>query len=96
MKEKVVRSLPGVPMLLALLAAALVCGWLALSGIAGKHIVMVIVGALGVLVALSMMGGLYMVEPNQAAVLSLFGKYIGTVKDNGLRWNCLLYTSRCV
>ncbi len=96
MKEKVVRSLPGVPMLLALLAAALVCGWLALSGIAGKHIVMVIVGALGVLVALSMMGGLYMVEPNQAAVLSLFGKYIGTVKDNGLRWNNIFFAKRKV
>jgi len=41
---------------------------------------------IGVL-ALFAMIGLYKVEPNQAAVLSLFGKYIGTVKDNGLRWN---------
>ena len=35
----------------------------------------------------SALGGFYMVEPNQAAVLSLFGKYVGTVKDQGLRWN---------
>lgn len=96
MKEKVIRSLPGVPMLLALLAAALVFGWLAFSGMTGKQLVMVIVGALGVLVSLLMMAGLYMVEPNQAAVLSLFGKYVGTVKDNGLRWNNIFFAKRKV
>ncbi|MGH8078685.1 MAG: SPFH domain-containing protein, partial [Lysobacter sp.] len=40
--------------------------------------------------------GLYMVEPNQAAVLSLFGKYVGTVKDNGLRWNNPFFSKRKV
>jgi hypothetical protein len=38
----------------------------------------------------------YMVEPNQAAVLSLFGKYVGTVKDNGLRWNNPFFAKRKV
>ena len=28
--------------------------------------------------------GLYKVEPNQSAVLSLFGKYVGTVRTPGL------------
>jgi regulator of protease activity HflC (stomatin/prohibitin superfamily) len=37
-----------------------------------------------------------MVEPNQAAVLSLFGRYVGTVKDNGLRWNNPFYSKRKV
>src|SRR3546814_9077859 len=50
-------------------------GWLILGS------VLVSVAALLTLI------GLYMVEPNQAAVVSLFGKYVGTVKDNGLRWN---------
>jgi regulator of protease activity HflC (stomatin/prohibitin superfamily) len=40
--------------------------------------------------------GLYTVQPNQAAVLSLFGKYVGTVKDNGLRWNNPFYAKRKV
>ncbi|WP_425497879.1 SPFH domain-containing protein [Lysobacter arvi] len=40
--------------------------------------------------------GLYMVEPNQAAVLSLFGKYVGTVKENGLRWNNPFYAKKKV
>jgi regulator of protease activity HflC (stomatin/prohibitin superfamily) len=38
--------------------------------------------------------GFYMVEPNQAAVLGLFGKYIGTVKDSGLRWNNPFFSKR--
>src|SRR3546814_13692445 len=37
-----------------------------------------------------------MVEPNQAAVVSLFGKYVGTVKDNGLRWNNPFFGKRKV
>ncbi len=30
--------------------------------------------------------GFFMVNPNEARVLQLFGKYIGTVKEEGLRW----------
>jgi regulator of protease activity HflC (stomatin/prohibitin superfamily) len=30
--------------------------------------------------------GFFMVNPNEAKVLQLFGKYIGTAKDPGLRW----------
>jgi len=48
------------------------------------------------LVVLVMFAGYYMVEPNQAAVLTLFGKYIGTVRDQGLRFNNPFYTARKV
>ena len=48
------------------------------------------------LVAFVCLFGLYMVEPNQAAVISLFGKYVGTVKDNGLRWNNPFYSKKKV
>lgn len=30
--------------------------------------------------------GFFMVQPNQAKVLTMFGRYVGTVKINGLRW----------
>lgn len=30
--------------------------------------------------------GVFIVNPNEAKVLTLFGKYVGTVKDNGLLW----------
>jgi len=42
--------------------------------------------------ALVSLVGLYTVQPNQAVVVSLFGKYVGTVKENGLRWNNPFFT----
>ena len=39
-----------------------------------------------VLVAAWCLGGLYMLQPNQAALLLLFGSYRGTDRERGLRW----------
>lgn len=39
-----------------------------------------------ILVTLSLIPGLIMVNPNESRVLLLFGKYKGTVKNNGLFW----------
>ncbi len=96
MKEKVIRSLPGVPVLLGLLVAALVAGWLAVTGIAAGHVLQIVLGVVMGTLAVLMLVGLYMVEPNQAAVLSFFGKYVGTAKENGLRWNNPFYAKRKV
>jgi len=35
--------------------------------------------------------GLFIVNPNEARVLQLFGKYVGTVKASGLRWSNPFY-----
>lgn len=37
-------------------------------------------------VTLIMWAGFMMVHPNEAKVLQLFGKYVGTVREPGLRW----------
>ena len=96
MKENPIRSLPGIPALLAILAIAVACGWLGVHGVQahapGWIIAALVVGT----VAMFCLVGLYMVEPNQAAVVSLFGKYVGTVKDAGLRWNNPFYGKRKV
>lgn len=97
MKENPTQSLPGIPFLLGMLAILAVCAYVFLSSAAEPgH-----VGAMGAAVLIGLIAfigcfGLYKVEPNQAAVLSLFGKYVGTVKDNGLRWNNPLYAKRTV
>ncbi len=95
MKENTSRSLPGIPTLLLLLVAVMVGAWLigtsARDGTAGW-----IAGIALVLGSIFLMLGLYKVEPNQAAVLDLFGKYVGTVKDNGLRWNNPFYGKKKV
>ncbi|WP_431355941.1 SPFH domain-containing protein [Algimonas ampicilliniresistens] len=51
-------------------------------------------GILAALIGLALMAGLYTVAPNQSAVLSLFGKYVGTVDETGLRWNNIFYTKK--
>ena len=43
----------------------------------------VIVGSVGLLLVAS---GFYMLQPNQAAALTLFGSYKGTDRETGLRW----------
>src|SRR5206468_6999192 len=40
------------------------------------------------------LAGLFTVGPNEAKVLQLFGKYIGTVREPGLRWVNPFYTKR--
>ncbi|HEX2595528.1 MAG TPA: SPFH domain-containing protein [Luteimonas sp.] len=103
MKENPIRSAPGIPYLLGVLVALALAVWLVVSGIGpdpdGSGTVsatMIVAGfVLGALALVSMIG-LYTVQPNQAAVLSFFGKYVGTVKDNGLRWSNPFYSKRKV
>ena len=97
MKEMTLRSIAGIPALLFWLAALV--GGLVLfivSIVAPADPVGVVAGLVLGGVAIFGLCGLYMVEPNQAAVLSLFGKYVGTVKDQGLRWNNPFYTAKKV
>ncbi len=47
---------------------------------------------LGILSALIMLPGFVMVNPNGSRVLLLFGKYIGTIRENGLYWVNPFYT----
>jgi regulator of protease activity HflC (stomatin/prohibitin superfamily) len=57
---------------------------------------MIVASSVAVTVLGLCFAGFYMVEPNQAAVLTLFGKYIGTVKAQGLRFNNPFYATRKV
>lgn len=38
--------------------------------------------------------GLYMLQPNEAAILTLFGRYVGTDRSQGLRWTNPFYVKR--
>ena len=102
MKEKSIGSLSGIPTLLGTLVlmlagtAAIIGAVVATKSGVGGGGLLVLSGIVLVTIGIFLSCGLYMVQPNQAAVLSLFGKYIGTVKDNGLRWNNPFYTKRKV
>src|SRR6187399_2698206 len=46
-----------------------------------------VAGWVGGLIAFVLVGcGFYMIQPNQSAVITLFGKYRGTDRTPGLRW----------
>lgn len=96
MKENPIRSLSGIPLLLALLVALLAAAWLIITGARTASATTVVAGVVLAVLTLFCMLGLYMIEPNQSAVLSLFGKYVGTVNEQGLRWNNPFYGKRKV
>jgi regulator of protease activity HflC (stomatin/prohibitin superfamily) len=102
-KEKTIRSMSGLVLLALVLLASLLGGALFVGGVieqkqaGGALAVLSILAGLGIgALALLVLAGVYTVQPNQAVVLSLFGKYVGTVKDNGLRWNNPFFSKRKV
>jgi len=102
MKEKSLSSLNGLGTLAGALLVALAGAALFVLGVAAKastgspNLLLMLLGVLLVAAGIFVLAGLYTIQPNQAAVLSLFGKYMGTVKDNGLRWNNPFYAKRRV
>ena len=55
------------------------------AGVAGFGILLIVIGVF-------LMKGLMVIEPNYSIVLTFFGKYIGTVRENGLQFVNPLYT----
>lgn len=88
MQEKSVSSFPGVLMLFLLLALGIISalGFIALID-AGAKIMAVALMVFTLTFIVFMLIGLYKVEPNQAAVLTLFGRYIGSNRRPGLHFN---------
>jgi regulator of protease activity HflC (stomatin/prohibitin superfamily) len=50
--------------------------------------------ALAIVVDLTLLAGLFIVNPNEGKVLQLFGSYRGTVRDPGLRWASPFFTKK--
>lgn len=92
--EKILKTTSGLfmlPLLLLVLGGAV---WLLVASIAAK-IVWLLLAAIGImLVAIVLLCGLFVVNPNEAAVVLLFGDYKGTVKRNGYCWANPFYTKR--
>ena len=62
----------------------------------GQHNWLIAVGFVFIVAALVILKGLMVVNPNQSRVCMFFGKYVGTVKDNGLMWVNPLYSTQKV
>lgn len=94
MKENNLNSLNGIVVLLVSLIGGLISAYGFYIGAQAHDGFIALVSVVAMATLFFLMVGLYMVEPNQAAVLSLFGKYVGTVKEQGLRWNNPFYSKK--
>lgn len=78
--ERRAFGLPGVPALLIILALAVLL--LVLTVVSASVVWMV----LGVVLFFFAVSGFFIVAPNQASVITLFGRYVGTERRNGFFW----------
>src|SRR4029450_8912719 len=95
-RERDNHGLPGLPMLLALLAVDAVLVWTLVSAIQSGASPPVVLASLGIAFITFLIGGVFMVNPNEAKVLQLFGGYAGTAKLDGLRWANPFFTKKRV
>jgi regulator of protease activity HflC (stomatin/prohibitin superfamily) len=90
MEEKILKAKPGIPflilfILLYLAAVALIIagGVLLNRGVNVSGAVLLVIGILWVVFGFIPFLGLKIIKPQEALVLTLFGKYIGTLKEPG-------------
>ena len=95
-QEKSHAAPSGLLVVLVLLAALAVDVMLFIVDVAadsqvsfGGLVCILLVLVIGVLLA-----GVFVVNPNEGRVLQFFGRYVGTARDQGLRWANPLYTKR--
>ncbi len=94
MKEIRLATLPGLPVLLLLLLASCGIFWLFIVGASEKSLVKILLSIFFGIGTLTAIGGLFMVQPNQAKVLQLFGAYRGTSREPGLRFANPFYSKK--
>ena len=93
-RENEVKSVSGIPFLMVLLVTAVVAVAIMVGGHGLSKLGRAAIPTIGLPLIFLGFSGLYKVEPNQSAVLSLFGKYVGTVRTPGLRFNNPFYTKK--
>lgn len=97
MIREVKRSVAsGYAMLGVLAAAQLGLAYITYLAGSAQNIVGVIAAAIASVIVLICWAGFFMVHPNEAKVLQLFGKYAGTCHDPGLRWANPFYAKASV
>ena len=86
-RERTASTQSGYGMLVALLLIVLVQAWAIRQLVIDNHNILSI-GAtlLAPLALIFVASGFYMLQPNQAAAITLFGDYKGTDRSTGLRW----------
>ena len=95
-RENVRSAANGFLMLFLDLALIAVAIFTVVRGAKAASPALIVGGLLLLLACLVTLGGLFIVNPNEARVLVLFGNYKGTVKSNGFFWTNPFMTKRRV
>ncbi|MCF3169538.1 SPFH domain-containing protein [Streptomyces violaceoruber] len=100
-REVTAHSIPGgLGLLLTVLGVFAGVGLAVVGGVVGADgnnaagVPLLILGILLVIASFFCMSGVKMVAPGEARVIQLFGRYVGTIRADGLRWINPLTSSR--
>jgi len=85
-KELERKATPGLPMALLLFVLAILDVWVFVNAAKSNAVLTGAAAAVAMAVLILLWVGLFVVQPNQAKALQLFGSYVGTVKAPGLWW----------
>jgi regulator of protease activity HflC (stomatin/prohibitin superfamily) len=86
----------GLALLAVFLVVLLVGVQRIIAGADGGVPITAILGGVLVLVGVLGLSGLFTVQPNEGKVLTLFGKYVGTVREAGLFWANPFFSKKAV
>jgi hypothetical protein len=85
-EQRTARVIPGLPAFGGVLVAYALGLALILAGASGHNGQLAVLGVICLVIASVASGSFFIVQPNQARVLILFGRYVGTVNESGWWW----------
>ncbi len=94
LKERSALALPGLPVLLLGLLGILGAIGILISGIVGNEPIRFLLALPLLVLCIFTLSGLFVVNPNEAMALQLFGDYKGTVRQEGMAWANPFLTKR--
>ena len=95
-REIPLRPAAGIPVVVGLVVAQLASIAALAVAVLSRFPPFVVGAVLLVGLVAFLWAGLFMVSPNEARVLQLFGSYVGSAREPGLRWANPFYTKRKV
>ena len=100
-RERERNGLPGIPVLLLLFLSIAATVWMFVYGAGAPdgrpdapNPLLMVPAVLLFVFEIFLLTGLFVVAPNSARVLQLFGDYVGTAKSPGLHWANPFYTKK--
>lgn len=93
-REVTRKGTPGLASLLVLLGILAVALWRLIESARVEDAPMAITWTVVMIVAILGLSGLFTVQPNEGKVLTLFGRYHGTIREPGLFWANPFYVKK--